>query len=190
MSDVVVGVGSILSVTLGAVISSGVITYLLGAKRAERELLRAKLEKLYIDISKDIRRVHVQANHCCDYVMDIESGKDADEAMAEYDQKNPDDETPPWDAYTSIINIYFPRAATPYSNFLKKSQEINGLRFEVAIHIIISPVKEGSYKRISSKLPELVQCAKGVHAALLYEADRLNRPLWKLFLRRRKEVSF
>ncbi len=188
MSDVLAGFGTVVSATLGGVISSGLITYTLGARRAEKELLRTKLEKLYIEISRDIRKAHILAHSCCKRVLQLEKEENKHEVFEGLADDAPADESPSSDVYNTIINIYFPSSTDAYRNFWSKFQEINSFSIGIVIDSISKPVPKGSYEQIMNKIPELNAYATQLHAALLFEADKLNCPLWKrIFLRRRAD---
>jgi len=187
--DVVSGLSSVATAALGGIISSSVITYVLGARRSEREILRSKLELLYTDLSRDMRHMHVQANHLADAVRKYENATElSDEIISELDSSQPQLELP-FDKYLTIINIYFPDVVPAYENFFKAYQRIHSIEFGVRLEYIMPSDDRllPQHGLIIQTVEELVARTVDVHIALLHEADKINCPLWRrLFLAKRK----
>ncbi|WP_330565845.1 hypothetical protein [Pseudomonas yamanorum] len=180
MVDVVSGLSTVFTAALGGVISSSVITYALGARRAEREVLRNKLESLYTDLSREMRLIHVRANACADDVWKLEQ---AQETIPE--SEDPKDAADvegavSYDKYSTLINIYFPKVVPAYQAFFTVYQAINGLHIRTQVELLLSnKISVSRYDEILKKVEELTPCIKAVHSALMYEADKINCPLWR-----------
>ncbi|SDU97245.1 hypothetical protein SAMN05216558_1337 [Pseudomonas vancouverensis] len=187
--DLISGFSSVLTAALGGLISSGVITYVLGARRAEREVLRGKLESLYTELSKDMRLVHVRANACVDDVQKLEQDQSIDSDVPD-SAKNTESQLP-FDRYSSLINIYFPSVVPAYQNFFSVYQAVNALHIRTQVDLLLNGKTSVSrFDDILKKASELGPCAMAVHSALLYEADKINCPLWRRpFLKKRHDPT-
>lgn len=191
MVDLASGFSSVSTAALGGVISSSVITYVLGARRAEREVLRSKLESLYSDLSREMRLIHVRANACADDVWRLEQ---AQEIIPEaVDSKHAADVECAvcYDKYSTLINIYFPKVVPVYQAFFSVYQAINALHIQTQVDLLLSGKTSVSrYDEILRKVEELTPCVKAVHSALMYEADKINCPLWRRpFLKMRHDPT-
>jgi hypothetical protein len=181
---------SIISALVGGAISSSVITYVLGARRAEREILRNKLEGLYVEISKDMRNMHVNATRMASEVRKI----DQKQALPEPQVVSvPGDEAQPRsDEHWTLINIYFPQAIPAYEKYFSTYQAINSIRFGAGLDFVIDP--EHSLPRhaeIMDNIEDLIRNARELHTALLYEADKINCSIFaRPFLVRRSNPHF
>jgi|GEM_PF-3436680 hypothetical protein len=181
---------SIFSALVGGAISSSVITYVLGARRAEREILRNKLEGLYIEISRDMRHMHVEATRMANEVRKI----DQKQALPEQDAVSvPGDEVQPRsDEHNTLINIYFPEAIPAYEKYFSTYQAINSIRFGAGLDFVIDPENSlPRYAEIMVKTEDLTRYAKELHTALLYEADKINCSIFaRRFISKRSNPHF
>lgn len=187
MAGITDGMISILTSVAGGAISSGTITYVLGARRAEREVRRAKLEALFAELSRDMRRMYISGNRLANEVRLLERGKKPEDDEDLYAL-----ELGVSDKYYTIINIYFPAVVAAYEQYFSAWQAVNSINSRVVVQIACDNAIDGHpSSEIEEKLRELSSLGRQVHAALLYEADRLNTPIWKrAFLRPRNNPHY
>lgn len=179
---------AIVSAIIAGGISSSVITYYFGAKRAEREVLRAKLESLYVDISQSIRSVHSKSGSIFMDIRNFELGyKTFDETF-----KTDDDPPVDVDRFTSVINIYFPDAAPAFHSYWSTYQRVNAIWLDVMIPCVGGKSPQTTrHQEMEGLLTALASRGRDVHVALLYEAAKINRPFWRrVGFKKRKFPSF
>lgn len=179
---------AIVSAVIAGGISSSVITYYFGAKRSEREVLRVKLESLYIDISQSIRSVHSKAGTSVMDIRNFELGyKTFDETFSKAD-----DSLVSIDRYTSVISIYFPDSSSVFHSYWSTYQAVNAIWLEVMIPCIDGkPPQVTRHQEMELLLTTLAVRARDVHIALLYEAAKISRPFWRrIGFKKRKFPDF
>lgn len=182
--DVVSGLSSVATAAVGGIISSSVITYVLGARRSEREVLRTKLESLYTELSRDMRHMHVHANKSADAVWEIENAKVLPDEISSKQESLDTQAELPFDKYLTVINIYFPSVVPAYEAFFKTYQRINAIEIGVRIaHLLpLEGNVSSQHQVIAQAVEDFAARATEVHIAMLHEADKINCPLWRRIL--------
>ncbi|MBD8601482.1 hypothetical protein IFT80_02375 [Pseudomonas sp. CFBP 8771] len=174
---------SILPAVFGGFISSGLITYYLGAMRAEREVRRNKLEGVYAEMEQNIRRLQAYGARQLSNLSKIENNL----PLLENGEKDSSSGPTVVDRHLTILTIYFPSVTPSYRAFFSACQNLNGIVISQEIH---RSLNEGPLpsRRAEAKLifESLFGLGEQVSLDLLYEADKINcSPLFRFLLKRR-----
>ena len=154
------------------------VTYYFGARRAEREILRTKLESLYVDLSKAMRAIYSSSAKSVIFVRGFELGYRTYSEVFEIEDAFDIDV----DRYTSVISIYFPAAVKSFGEYWAAYQNINSIRFDVQISSDGVEAKgQHRHHDMDVALTKLSMLGKKLHVALLYEAAKINTPIWRRF---------
>lgn len=157
---------------LGGGFVSGFVTYYLTSRRAEREVLRGKLESVYREFSVYSRRVHIGANNVGTYLLKRKYDKDTeynvDQNVGELDL----------DSLGAKIEIYFPCVSSSYVEYIRAMQKIHGIGLDVYIGSMGQEVDDAPQALHAAAVKVLLEKSKCVMHKLLVEAAKINRPFW------------
>ncbi len=105
---------------LGSGLSSAVVTYLLNMHKAEKDLLRTKLETLFVAVNAYTSELDSDYS----YYRQVIVGALHQDKFRELHNEGAKEANPSYEAVEMLISIYFPQLKTPFESVLKTNDKI------------------------------------------------------------------